>query len=119
MRQCCIPAYISFWFDRLLLLIIPREPAIHEIGRASDIVRVIRSKENRKARDVIRFTKPRERNLCEQRAELLRVVEEFGVNRRLDCPRSDRIDINAKLPKLHRKITCQHLEAALTGAIRG
>src|SRR5712692_6016424 len=95
----------------------PRQPAINKVRRTRDVVGVRRSQEGSKTGDIVRFPQPRERNLCKQGAEFLRIVEQLGVNRRFDGTRCNRVDSDAELTKFHAQVTCQHFESAFTRAV--
>src|SRR5262245_61114805 len=109
---CSIPDDVA-----LLLLVIPRQPAIDKVGRTRDIVSVGRSQESCQTSDISRLPQPRQWNLGQQRAKFLRIVEQLRINRCFNGTRGNRVDGNAKLTEFHAEVARQHFKTALAGTV--
>src|SRR5262249_6501075 len=82
------------------LLVMPRQAAVDEVGRAGDVIRVRGGEKRRQARDVLGLPQAAEGDLTQQRLPLGAVLEEILVDGRLDGTRRDGVDRDAEPAQL-------------------
>src|SRR5215470_20259638 len=78
----------------LLFFVMPSKPAVDIICRAGHVIGVVLSQEDGYARHVARLPQSPQRNLGEQSAEFLRIVQEFRIDRRFNRARRDVVDVD-------------------------
>src|SRR6476659_10120709 len=103
----------------LLFSIIPGQPAVDEIRRTCNIVSVRGRQKGSESSHIVRLSQSSDRNLRQQCAELLWVIEELGINRGFNRSWCNGVNSNTKLPEFYTQITGQHFEPAFAHAISG
>src|SRR4029077_20597950 len=86
--------------EKLLLLVEHAESAVDQVRRAGDVVAVGRGKVDGQACDVGRLAEASERDLALQGLQLDGIVQQLGVDRRLDRLWRDAVDRDADRSEL-------------------